>query len=203
MALVLGLTGKCCVGKDVAAEYFEEHSWKVIHVDQTGHRALQEERAALEAAFGSTIFEPDGRVNRKVLGDIVFSDSRKLKSLEAILHPRMREIVENSTRYYRDRGQNVCINAALLFPMDLHRICDYVLVINAPLYLRIKRAIQREGWSYLQILQRFWSQRRLFPKKKTRNVDMYNVWNSESRKVLHQKVEQTVEELLTINKRQG
>jgi len=203
MALVLGLTGKCCVGKDVAAEYFEEHSWKVIHVDQTGHRALQEERAALEAAFGSTIFEPDGRINRKVLGDIVFSDSRKLKSLEAILHPRMREIVENSTRYYRVRGQNVCINAALLFPMDLHRICDYVLVINAPLYLRIKRAIQREGWSYLQILQRFWSQRRLFPKKKTRNVDMYNVWNSESRKVLHQKVEQTVEELLTINKRQG
>lgn len=191
------------MGKDVAAEYLEEHSWKVINVDQTGHRALQEERAALEAAFGSTIFEPNGRVNRKALGDIVFSDSRKLKSLEAILHPRMREIVEQSSHYYRERGENVCINAALLFSMDLHRICDYVIMIKAPLYLRIKRAIQREGWSYLQILQRFWSQRRLFPKKKTKNVDMYNVWNSESREVLHQKVKHTVEELLTINERQG
>ena len=199
MAKVIGLTGKCCVGKDTAAGFLAERGWQVIDVDKTGHRALQEERAALEAAFGSAIFQSDGRVNRSALGEIVFSDSRKLRTLEEIVHPRMREIVRQSTEYYTSGDVNVCINAALLFPMDLHTLCDYVLVIRASLAVRIKRARGRNGWSFLQILQRFWSQRGLFPKKKTKSVDMYNVGNSESREALQRRVT----EFLTMIERQG
>lgn len=199
MAIVVGLTGKCCVGKDTAAGFFSEQGWQVIDVDKTGHRALQEERAALEAAFGTDIFHYDGQVNRRALGEIVFADAGKLKTLEAIVHPRMREIVRQSAAFYTERGVSVCINAALLFPMNLHELCRYVLVIKAPLRLRIKRARRRNGWSYSQIMKRFWSQRRLFPKKKTQSVDMYNVGNSESREVLQQRVA----EFLTMIERQG
>jgi len=198
-AAIVGVTGKCCAGKDAVASYLSHSSWHTINVDYTGHRALQEERAALEAAFGDAIFSSDGSVDRKALGEIVFSDSRKMRTLEAIVHPRMREIVEQSARYYSFRGKNVAINAALLFVMDLHRMCDHVLVVKAPLCLRIKRARQRDGWTYMQILQRFWSQRRLFPNKKTKNVDMYSVWNSQDLKTLHQ----GVEEFLTMIERQG
>jgi dephospho-CoA kinase len=199
MAIVVGLTGKCCVGKDTAAAFFSAQGWQVIDVDKTGHRALQEEQAALEAAFGTEIFHDNGQVNRRALGEIVFSDSGKLKTLEALVHPRMRKIVQQSAAFYTGNGVNVCINAALLFPMDLHGLCRYVLVIKAPFLLRIKRARRRSGWSYSQILKRFWSQRRLFPKKKTQNVDMYNVWNSKSREVLQQKLA----EFLTKIERQG
>ncbi len=199
MAMVVGVTGKCCVGKDTAAGFLAEQGWQVVDVDKTGHRALQEERAALEAAFGSAIFHSDGQVNRQALGEIVFSSSGKLRTLEAIVHPRMREIVQQSSAYYTSRNVNVCINAALLFPMDLHTLCDDVVVVKAPLRLRIKRARRRNGWSYSQVLKRFWSQRRLFPKKKTKSVDMYNVWNSESREALQHKMT----EFLTMIERQG
>lgn len=199
MAIVVGLTGKCCVGKDTAAEFLAEQGWEVVDVDKTGHRALQEERAALEAAFGSDIFLPDGQVNRQALGEIVFSARGKLKTLEAIVHPRMRAIVRQTCAYYTSRDVNVCINAALLFTMDLHTLCDYVVAIRAPLRLRIKRARTRNRWSYFQILKRFWSQRRLFPKKKIKSVDMYNVWNSASREALQHEMM----ELLTMIERQG
>ncbi len=199
MATVIGLTGKCCAGKDAAADYLAGRSWEIINVDHIGHRALQEERAALEAAFGTMIFNADGTVNRKMLGEIVFSDSRKLKTLESILHPRMRDIVKQTSRYHISYGQNVCVNAALLFKMDLHDLCEYVLMVKAPLRVRVKRARKRDGLSYLQIFQRFLSQRGLFPNKKTKNVDMYSVWNSESIEVLHRKVE----EFVTMIERQG
>ena len=199
MAMVVGVTGKCCVGKDTAAGFLAEQGWQVIDVDKTGHRALQEERVALEAAFGNGVFHPDGQVNRQALGEIVFSSSAKLRTLEAIVHPRMREIVQQSSTYYTSRDVNVCINAALLFPMDLHTLCDYVVVVKSPLSLRIKRARARNGWSCSQIFKRFWSQRRLFPKKKTKSVDMYNVWNSESIGALQQKMM----EFLTMIERQG
>ncbi len=183
--IIIGITGKCCTGKNEAAEYLLHGGWHVIDVDKTGHRALAIEKARIVERFGPQVIAPDGSVDRRILGRIVFNNRRELQVLESIVHPRMREMVEREADQLRRNGRNVCINAALLFPMHLHAICDHVLRVRAPLCVRMRRARRRDGLKLSQIVRRFAAQRRLFSKKLTRNVDMYNVWNSADREALY------------------
>lgn len=196
---IIGITGKCCTGKNEAAEYLLRSGWHVIDVDRTGHQALALEKARIVERFGPGIIAPDGSVDRKTLGGIVFNCRRELRALESIVHPRMREMVGREAEEARRNGRDVCINAALLFPMHLHTICDYILRVRAPLCVRISRARRRDGLKLNQIVRRFTAQRRLFSKKLTRNVDMYNVWNSADRETLYS----GIREFLKSIERQG
>lgn len=188
IGMTIGITGKCCSGKNEASAYLRQLGWQVIDVDRTGHKALQMEKETLAGLFGEGIIAPDGEVDRKALGDIVFGDRKKLKTLESVVHPRMRDIVRSESEKHTQSGRNVCINAALLFPMELHTLCEKVIKIDAPVCVRFQRARQRDGWTTLQILRRFAAQRRLFPKNLTRNVDMYTVRNSADRESLYAEI---------------
>jgi len=198
-ATIIGITGKCCTGKNEAAEYLQRSGWHVIDVDRTGHHALAIEKDRLVERFGPKIVAPDGSVDRRVLGGIVFNSRKELQALESIVHPRMRGMVRSEAEQYRGNGRNVCINAALLFPMQLHTICEHVVRVRAPLCVRICRARRRDGLKLNQIVRRFAAQRRLFSKKLTRNVDMYNVWNSADREALYSEIR----EFLKSIERQG
>jgi dephospho-CoA kinase len=173
---VLGLTGAYCAGKNVAAGEFERRGWEVIDVDRVGHRVVAEKAAEITAEFGRQVAADDGGIDRRALGEMVFSDRRKLRRLEAIVHPEMTRITAEQAAASRAPG--VCINAALLFPMGLHTHCTAVIMVRAPLLQRMRRARQRDGLGYLQIAARFMRQRKLFPKHLLRDVDIYSVRNS-------------------------
>lgn len=85
---VIGLTGRAAAGKNAVSDAFAKVGCAVIDVDQVGHRVLEQSQDLLAKAFGPGIVQ-DGRVDRKALGALVFSDSEKLRSLEAITHPAM------------------------------------------------------------------------------------------------------------------
>ena len=85
--MIIGLTGKSCSGKDYVARLFGEE-FVVIDEDNLGHVALDNNREKLVAAFGDSIIT-DGKVDRKKLGPIVFSDKEKLEKLNSISHPWM------------------------------------------------------------------------------------------------------------------
>ena len=199
MGTTIGITGKCCSGKNEASAYLRQLGWYVVDVDKTGHKALQLEKETLAGLFGEGIITPEGEVDRKALGNIVFGDKKRLKTLESVVHPKMRDIVRSESEEYAKSGRNVCINAALLFSMDLHTLCQKVVKIDAPVCIRFRRARQRDGWTILQIIRRFAAQRRLFPKNLTRNVDMYTVRNSADRESLYAEIR----EFLKSIERQG
>ncbi len=186
----VGLTGGCCAGKDEAARILARRGWKIVDVDALGHRVLDEMKEQVADRFGGEVLTPEGGVDRRRLGAIVFGNPVELAALEAIVHPEMRRRVEETVR--DSAGEKLCINAALLFPMELHRLCDAVIRIAAPLPLRFYRAWKRDRLPFRQLVRRFAGQRALFPKFSADMVDMYTIRNLGSRERLERKLVRTL-----------
>ncbi len=175
--MILGLTGRCCAGKDAAARILNERGWLVIDVDRLGHLALEEMAGEILKTFGTGVSDGHGRIDRSSLGAIVFADKQELEKLERIVHPWMVEEVRRRVAAEAKPGRNVVINAAILEKMGLHSICSAVVFIKAPMPLRLLRAIRRDSLPLCTVLRRFASQRVIDAKRLRKAVDMYSISN--------------------------
>jgi len=176
--VVLGLTGKYCSGKNVVAGFFISRDWYELDVDRFGHDALKTKINEVVQAFGTGILLKEGSVDRKKLGELVFSNKNKLLLLESIIHPEMinhcrKEIKNNSHR-------NILINAAILHHMKLNKLCDSVLWVETSFISRFKRGISRDNLSILSILKRMYGQRKLDAKYWVEDVDIHSIENKGS-----------------------
>jgi len=164
--LIVGLAGKACAGKDTLVPFFIDRGYSVVDADKIGHRALEANREAVIARFGT--------IDRSALGKIVFSNSRDLADLEAITHPwiasRIREAAAAAPG-------DVVLNVVLLHKQNLYKLCDVVVWVDAPLWVRVLRARRRDGWPWGRILRRIWAQRKLRPQVFSRDVDILRVDN--------------------------
>lgn len=147
--MVIGLVGKTCSGKNAVATYFEEKGFYIIDVDVLGHHSLEENHKKLIEVFGQDI-ETEGKIDRKKLGPIVFSDPNKLETLNNITHPWMEERVRELVKMH----ENCIINAALLESMGLCKYCDEVMLVIASTEVRLARALKRDNISKEQFLKR-------------------------------------------------
>lgn len=145
--MIVGLTGKSCSGKDYFASLLPQDKVCVIDMDKLGHVALENNKDQLRQAYGDIIFAPDGKVDRKVLGPIVFSDPAKLRTLNSITHTWMRQEAFRIAREAELDGKVAVINAALLESMGCVAACDQVVLILAPYGDRARRAFERNGTS--------------------------------------------------------
>lgn len=96
--LKIGLTGGIGSGKSSVAEYFASMGVAVIDTDQIAHQLVEPGQEALKTItehFGPAMLDPDGRLNRARLAAEVFSDPTQRVALEAILHPRIRNAMQN------------------------------------------------------------------------------------------------------------
>ena len=143
--MVLGITGPFASGKSVAARFFRSRGFRIIDVDSIGHSVLELKavRTALARVFGLRILSPGGRVDRGILGDIVFRDSRLLARLNRIVHPLMRKTVRDQVR---SRRGDCVIDAALLFEMGLDKQCSKIILVTAPLRQILKRGKDRNSF---------------------------------------------------------
>lgn len=174
-AVLVGLTGAYCAGKNAAAGILEERGFRTLDVDKLGHRALNEAAGELAERFGSTVVRPDGTVDRAALGALAFADPGVLKILEAIVHPRVLAMAESWIA--QGHGERLVLNAALLHRMPAMASCDFVLLVRAPLAVRLRRARARDGLSPLAALKRFWSQRGFEAQYFRKGADIYIVEN--------------------------
>ncbi|TVR91719.1 MAG: dephospho-CoA kinase [Spirochaetaceae bacterium] len=185
--VVVGVAGSYCAGKSTVAQRLVDRGFVEINVDKTGHQALRELSDKVVQHFGHHILGEDGLPDRRKVGEIVFANPQALAELEAILHPRMVEIVEQ--RLKDAPGQNCVVDAALLFPMGLHRLCDFVMWVDACLPLRLLRALRRDKFSLLAVLRRIARQRRLSAKFSADVVDIDTVRNYGSRRSLDRRID--------------
>ena len=140
--MIIGLTGKSCSGKDYVAHLFGEE-FVVIDEDKLGHVALDNNREKLVSAFGDSIIT-DGKVDRKKLGPIVFSDKKKLEKLNSISHPWMVAETLRLCREAESEGKIAVINAAILEKMGFVPYCNEVVLVSSPYSERLKRAVMRD-----------------------------------------------------------
>lgn len=149
--MLLGLTGGYCAGKNEVAATLAREGWMCIDVDKLGHEAVDLARDAIAKRFGSVVLGPEGRIDRKAVARIVFSDPAALADQEAIVHPTatrlMEERVAAAEAAAREAGREprTCVNAALLYRTALAARCDAILEVRAALLARIRRAMARDG----------------------------------------------------------
>ncbi len=174
-SMIIGIAGKYCSGKNVIAGFIREYGFMVIDVDAIGHTVLEREREKIISAFGMSVVDETGNVNRAKLGELIFGNRRNRAVLESMLHPAMvkevKEIISKS-------DGNIVINAAILFRMGLHQLCDFVICVKAPFIIRLVRALKRDKLPVFHALKRLFDQRRICPKSGRYQVDIYNVRNS-------------------------
>jgi dephospho-CoA kinase len=170
-ARILGLCGKAASGKNVVAHLLSQKGYEVIDVDSLGHLVLEQEKGKVLQTFGKGILGEDGKINRQALGKIVFSDPLPLKALEAIVHPAMVKRVLNQIE--ENPHQNFVINAALLYPMGLDRVCDKILVLKACPLKRLERLIKGRSLPFGYAVKILVNQRKLVPKN-SKNVIIGN-----------------------------
>ena len=151
---VIGLSGRACAGKNQFAKEFESNGCIVIDVDLLGHAALEKSVGAIRETFGDTVIS-QGKVDRKALGRLVFSDSLLLAELESITHPIMVSMCKDSIEAAKGKGvKALVINAALLHRMGLDGLCDEILFIQVPLLVRFFRARKRDHQTWKRFMAR-------------------------------------------------
>ena len=139
MMHVIGLTGKACAGKNQYGKALEKQGFLVVDVDTLGHCVLRIKAQEIAALF-PLARKGDGSLDRKILGNIAFSDPLALEKLNAIIHPAVKKMCEDIIAE-EQHGANriVVLNAAMLQKGKLDVLCDEIILIKAPFFVRYRR----------------------------------------------------------------
>ena len=151
---IIGLTGGIGSGKTTVANHFIAVGIPVYIADDEARKIMQspEILREIEKIFGSVIFKNEV-LNRQKLAEIVFSNSDKLKQLNAIIHPAVKKHFGNWILNYKN-SPFVIYETAILFEGGSYKDCDKIITVTAPLETRIERVIQRDKTSRENVLKR-------------------------------------------------
>lgn len=159
---VIGLTGSIGTGKSEVTRVLQELGAEVINADQVGHEAYTlhtDSWNAVVDAFGQDILQPDGEIDRRKLGAIVFADSGQMAKLNEIMHPRMADMVAEKIEQMRSRGVPVVVvEAALMFEAGWETLVDEVWATDSPLEMVFQRLMSRNGLDEAEVRKRLGSQ---------------------------------------------
>ncbi len=150
--LNVGLTGGIACGRTTVCSILSRLGACVVDMDVVGHRLMDPGGAAVEkvvAAFGDRFRDAHGGIDRRAMGDLVFSDRQARARLERLLHPM---IIAESERIVADfaaaKGRGIAISdAALLVETGGYRRYDRLVVVFCHPELQLRRLMARDGLS--------------------------------------------------------
>jgi dephospho-CoA kinase len=146
---LIGIVGGIASGKSTVAREFGKLGCAVIDADEIAHALLEDPSVRDEAVrlLGPCIVGPDGRIDRRTVGQLVFADRRKLAALNAIIHPRVLERTEGLiAQYERDDGvAAIVLDVPLLVDVGWGERCDRLLFVDCAWDRRIERAGRHGG----------------------------------------------------------
>ena len=146
-----------------------------MDLDKTTHLLLNDYASELGDLFGENLLDAQGGINRAALSSYVFADPVRLGMLEAFIHPRIEEVVDDTIR--DNPGRLIVINGAALHKSRITHIIDGLIWMESPFWLRFIRAWKRDKRSLSNIWKRFRSQREFNPQQFPPHVDIYKVYN--------------------------
>jgi dephospho-CoA kinase len=150
--LKIGLTGGAATGKSTVSEILRGLGAYIIDVDLIGREVVEKGSPCLKeiaAQFGEDMLQPDGSLDRKKMGDLVFADREKLERLNAIVHPAMTARVEEKIKKLEgdQSTRTVVVDAAILIEMGLRRLVDCLWLVWADRKTQVERLMTRDGMS--------------------------------------------------------
>lgn len=175
--MVIGIAGKSCSGKNLAAQILQEEAgFFQADADKIGHRILEARADEVARALGVKLPRTENGLDRRELASAVFNSPEKLKRLEEMLYPGIEAQIIRLNREH----PNLSINAVKLFESGLFSLCDAVFWVQSPARTRLKRALKRDHRPAAEIKQRFRAQKQLSPQPWKKSVDIYKVNNQGS-----------------------
>lgn len=159
---ILGLTGGIATGKSAVAEHMRKLGAVIVDADEISHALTAPGGAALDEirrVFGPEVFGPDGALDRRALGDIVFKDAASRRALEGIIHPAVQREMLRQVDIAAQEGARVAVlNVPLLFECGMDALCDEVWVTTLDKESQILRLMNRDQLTRAQALERIQSQ---------------------------------------------
>ncbi len=156
---VWALTGSIATGKSTVSKYLSENfGIKILDADLVGHEVLKEERIiqSIAQVFGKEVIK-NGSIDRKLLGEMVFSDRSKLAVLNSIVHP---ELIKSAMAEIKTLSQSgpVIFEAAILIEAGWHEHFEKIIITTCDKDVQLKRVMERNGFTLEEAQARVSSQ---------------------------------------------
>lgn len=149
---ILGITGGIGCGKSTVLAWLKEkHGAVILETDKIAHQLMEPGQSAyvgIVKAFGEGILLEEGSIDRKALGAVVFNDEEKLRLLNSLTHPAVKNYVREQIRMEASRGTKLLVvEAALLLEDHYDEICDEIWYIYTSEANRRERLKASRGMS--------------------------------------------------------
>lgn len=190
--MIIGLTGGIATGKTSVAKILEELGAYILDADIIAREVVEPRTPAfreIEQAFPEAIRE--GRLDRKKLGSIVFSDPKKRQLLNGIVHPRVRQALEQ--RLAASQADLIVLVVPLLYETGMETLVDEVWVVKVAEKIQQERLMRRDQLSEVTARARIQSQMPL--DEKIRRADVV-IDNEAAPEVVKWEVERILKERL-------
>lgn len=167
----IGLTGGIATGKSTVSQMLERRGAALVDADRIAREVVEPGQAPLRQIaerFGQAVLNEDGTLNRRKLGQIVFSDEAERKALEAITHPAIRALMrERMARLEAEKPDRlVVVDVPLLFESKLQSLFEQVLVVYVPRSVQLTRLMERDGLAEEEARKRLDAQMDIEDKKR-------------------------------------
>lgn len=158
MAEVIGLTGQTGAGKSTVRKLLKAKGAAVIDADFVAHEVADNSLSCLTDIvehFSCMVLDEKGKLNRRALGRIVFSDRKKLALLNKIMFPYIVSAIKGQVTAYEQAGaQIIVIDGATLIESGCAKMCSVLVSVTADEETRLTRIIHRDGISKRDAVRR-------------------------------------------------
>lgn len=161
--MIIGLTGGIASGKSTVSKMLQRLGAKVIDADVIARQVVEPGQPAwreIAEHFGAQILLPDRQIDRHRLAEIVFRDERERKTLNHIVHPRVREEMERQTQEWTTDhpGAIVIWDVPLLIEGGMYRRVDKIIVVTVDEQTQLRRLMDRNGYGEAEAKRRMAAQ---------------------------------------------
>ncbi|HEX6070738.1 MAG TPA: dephospho-CoA kinase [Longimicrobiaceae bacterium] len=147
--LKVGLTGNIASGKSTVARAWRDLGARVIDADELARRAVAPGSpglASIVSRWGEDVLDAGGSLDRAAMRERVFGDPAARVALEAIIHPRVAELRDEELQRAAEAGEEVVVaDIPLLFEVGLQSEFDLVVLVDAPVDVRLERIVRDRG----------------------------------------------------------
>jgi len=189
------LTGGIATGKSSVAELFKKDGFVVIDADRVAHNMLDKHQDKIAELFGLEYIK-DAKVNRKLLGTLIFSDPKEKLRLEGVLHPLIFEEIKKQSKEQDKLKKPYLIDIPLFFESKRY-VIEKSIVVYTPRDKQLERLIERDSSSKEEAEKRINSQIDIEEKKQ---LATYIIDNSQDKKHLQQEYVKVKKKILDSSK---
>lgn len=198
---IICVTGKMASGKNTLCSLLEQNDFLCTDADKVVHKVINDATPKILETFneyaiqkGITLSNPDGTLNRKNLGELLFQNPTLLKKQEDIIYPLY--IEETQKIINSNPSCNIILNATVLYKTpQLMNQCDFIIFVKSSAIQRFFRVCKRDNIKIKNILQRFYSQKNLYSEYKATNIPIIKIKNSSNMNNLKKQVENLLKKI--------